>query len=194
MLHSPQNLMSDEIVRLQDEIAQKRKEILLLRRQLPPQEVADYPLTNWEGKRVMLSELFSPAGDLVVIHNMGRRCVYCTLWADGFNGAAEHFADRAGFVVVSPDSPEIQREFALGRGWKFRMLSAAGGSFIRDMGFEEGEGDFLPGVSTFHKDAAGKIWRVAVDYFGPGDFYSGIWHIFDLLKGGSGDWEPKYSY
>ena len=32
--------------------------------------------------------------DLVVIHNMGASCAYCTLWGDGFNGVYEHLANK----------------------------------------------------------------------------------------------------
>ena len=42
--------------------------------------------------------------DLIVIHNMGASCPYCTLWADGFNGIYDHLADRAAFVALQPRS------------------------------------------------------------------------------------------
>jgi predicted dithiol-disulfide oxidoreductase (DUF899 family) len=125
---------------------------------------------------------------------MGRQCPYCTLWADGFNGLVDHLEDRTSFVVVSPDSPEIQKQFAKRRGWKFRMLSGHGSSFIKDMGFESPKRGFMPGVSVFRKDKDGRIFRVAVDQFGPGDDYCTIWHFFDLLPSGSKGWEPKFRY
>jgi predicted dithiol-disulfide oxidoreductase (DUF899 family) len=61
---------------------------------------------------VQLSDLFGEHEDLIVIHNMGVSCPYCTLWADGFNGLIRHLEDRAAFVMVSPDPPDIQKEFA----------------------------------------------------------------------------------
>ena len=67
----------------------------------------------------------------------GRGCVYCTMWADGFNGVVPHLEDRAAFVVVSPDEPHVQAEFAASRGWRFRMV-AARSDFTGDMGYEEG--------------------------------------------------------
>ena len=90
---------------------------------------------------------------------MGRACTYCTLWADGFNGVHRHLENRAGFVVVSPDPLDVQREFAESRGWKFRMASGQGSTFIEDMGFKSEKG-WTPGVSTFYRDK-GKITRVA---------------------------------
>lgn len=128
-----------------------------------------------------------------MIHNMGVSCVYCTLWADEFNGVLPHLLDRAAFVVISPDGPEVQQRFAGERGWKFSMLSSKGNTFREDMGFQTEE-ELLPGISTFHKNTDGSITSVASDFFGPGDTYCGVWHTFDLLLDGSNGWEPQYSY
>lgn len=188
------DLFPEQIKKLRAEITAKQEELVALRRTLPAQEFSDYPLLDWDGQTVMLSELFDKNGDLLLIHNMGRRCVYCTLWADGLNGFHKHIANRTGFVVVSPDEPAVQKAFATGRGWEFRMLSGHGGAFIKDMGFVDDEGDYWPGVSTFKKSEDGTIRRVAVDIFGPGDAYCSVWHFFDLLDGGVKEWEPKYNY
>ena len=165
----------------------------MLRRQLPREESKDYMLADWNGGKTALSSAFGDKDDLIVIHNMGRKCVYCTLWADGFIGLTGHFENRAGFVVISPDDPEIQREFAESRGWKFKMLSGKGTTFIKDMGFETDDGHVLPGYSTFYREN-GKIYRVAHDFFGPGDDYCSIWHMIELLANGSNGWEPQYKY
>jgi predicted dithiol-disulfide oxidoreductase (DUF899 family) len=124
---------------------------------------------------------------------MGRGCSYCTLWADGFNGIIRHLENRAAFVVISPDKPEIQRDFAQSRGWTFRMLSGAGSKFAADMGFAE-DAAVMPGVSTFRRESGGKIVRVGKASFGPGDLFCSAWHIFDLLKEGRNGWEPKLTY
>jgi len=59
-----------------------------------PEPVRDYEFTTPDGP-VRLSQLFGDKRDLFVIHNMGRSCPACTLWADGFNGSYPHIADRA---------------------------------------------------------------------------------------------------
>jgi len=164
-----------------------------LKRNQRPEEVDDYLLTESNGDIVRLSELFGGHDQLILIHNMGKKCAYCTMWADGFNGLYKHLENRAGFAVVSPDNPETQREFAAGRGWKFRLCSAMGTSFIKDLGFEDDKGDFWPGVSTFVK-RDGKIYRIARDFFGPYDNYCSVWHFFDLLPEGTSEWQPKFSY
>ena len=163
-----------------------------MKRKRRSEEVADYNLIDHGGRKVGLSRLFGNKNDLILIHNMGRSCPMCTMWADGFNGILQHIEDRAAFVVVSPDPPAIQKKFAQGRGWKFKMLSAVGTTFIKDMGFGTNE-DPCPGVSAFHRKH-GKIYRVASDRFGPGDTYCSVYHFFDLLPGGSGNWHPKLRY
>ena len=153
------------------------------------QEVQDYVFKDVK-EEVKLSELFGKKDELVLIHNMGSHCTYCTMWADGFNGVLPHLEDRAAFVVVSSDSPALQSKFAKSRNWKFKMVSAEI-SFAKAMGFfSKG---FMPGVSVFQKKG-GKIYRVAKDYFGPGDKYCGVWHLFSLLPKGSDKWEPKFKY
>ena len=128
---------------------------------------------------------------------MGKSCRYCTLWADGINGVEHHLTNKAAFVVVSPDAPEVQKEFAASRGWKFTMLSDKDKEFSIDMGFgkmKDGKYYPQPGYSTFQKQENGTIKRIGYDEFGPGDMYAGIWHVFDLLGEGAGDWEPQYKY
>jgi predicted dithiol-disulfide oxidoreductase (DUF899 family) len=156
-------------------------------------QVDDYIFKDWDNKDVKLSSLFGSKEDLILIHNMGKRCSHCTMWADGFNGVVDHLQDRAAFVVVSPDSPETQKEFATSRGWKFKMFSAKGTPFNKDMGFEINN-EAGPGVSVFQKTVDGKMLRVAKDEFGPGDLYCIVWHFFDLLPKGDNGWLPKFKY
>ncbi|MBM3328873.1 MAG: DUF899 domain-containing protein [Calditrichaeota bacterium] len=184
----------DEILKLELELMEKWQQVRAMKRELPPEPVDDATLRDHDGNPVRLSELFGASQDLILIHNMGRSCRWCTLWADGFTGFLPHLESRAAFVLVSPDEPEVQRDFARSRGWKIRMLSAAGTSFIRDLGFEPEPGHYQPGFSTLHKEPDGRIVRISWDYFGPGDPYCSVWHIFDLLKDGTGDWEPQYKY
>ena len=95
-----------EIATAQEELDEaRRKKLVKLRRQLPPEPVRDYELRN-AGGPVKISEMFGDKEDLILIHNMGAGCSYCTLWADEFNGVFQHLQSRTGFVVVSPDSPE----------------------------------------------------------------------------------------
>ena len=179
------------------ELDRAQKRLAELRRQLPHETVSDYELQGPDGP-VNLSALFGEKEDLILVHNMGSGCSYCTLWADNFNGVADHLQDRAAFVLVSPDSPAELQEFARGRGWRFPLYSAADSTFTADMGFQSTAGGFMsgyqPGVSVFRKSGDGGITRVAKDHFGPGDSYCGIWHLFSLLPDGHDGWNPQFAY
>lgn len=171
-------------------------EMRALQAKVDPQVVEDYELTGWDGP-VRLSALFGDKPDLIVIHNMGTSCPACTMWADGFNGVYDHLADRAAFVVTSPNPPEIQKQFAKSRGWRFPMVSHVGSSFAKDMGFwapKDGGGDaWWPGVSVFQKKD-GVIRRVSDTQLGPHDDFCSAWHFFDMLPEGAAGWHPKFRY
>src|SRR5688500_10138230 len=122
---------SRELEQAVADVAAAKKRLAELRRTLPSEPAPDYVCATVKGD----------------VHNMGRRCSYCTMWADGFNGLLPHLEDRMAFVMSSPDSPAEQEAFARRRGWRFRMVSAAGTSFARDAGFEDANGDPVPGVS-----------------------------------------------
>lgn len=164
------------------------------RRAAAPQAVPDYEFRRGDGSPVRLSELFAGKRDLLVVHNMGKRCAYCTMWADGFNGLRRHLEDRCAFVLASPDEPEVMRDFARGRGWGFRMVSVAGSPFSKDAGFEPEPGHVWPGVSSFHRREDGSIERISSAQFGPGDAFCAVWPLFDLLKDGAAGWEAKFAY
>jgi predicted dithiol-disulfide oxidoreductase (DUF899 family) len=174
------------------QIADLRDKMREARAAAEPEEVPDYTFTNTTGS-VLLSELFGDKPELIGIHNMGSSCPSCTLWADGFNGIYDHLASRAAFVVSSPDTPAAQKSFAAGRGWRFPMVSHSGTTFAADMGYRSAEGGWLPGVSVFRREG-NRILRVADSGFAPGDDFCSLWHIYDLLPGGAGDWQPRYRY
>ena len=159
---------------------------------IKPEKVKDYEFLDFNDKKVKLSELFGNKKDLILVHNMGVSCPYCTMWADGFNGVLKHIDDRAAFVLVSKDAPQLQKKFYKNRDWSFRMVSAKGSSFTKDMKMEK-SGNPQPGVSVFYKDNKG-IFRVGNDKFGPGDKYCLVWHFFGMLKQGVNGWHPKFKY
>ena len=184
----------DAAVKLADyrqEIADIRAKMRAVQNETAPDEVEDYTFETVSGT-IALSQLFRDKDDLIVIHNMGRACPYCTLWADGFSGVYAHLADRAAFVVSSPDPPDIQRRFAEGRGWRFPMVSHRGNRFAADMGYRS-ENGWLPGVSVFRKEG-GRLLRVADTGFSPGDDFCGVWHLLDLLPAGADGWQPRFDY
>jgi len=189
--------LQGEIAALEKALREKEQELARLRRRGPHEPVEDFSLVGSDGVPVPLSSLFGTKRDLILIHNMGSGCPYCTLWADGFNGVIKHLEDRAAFVVVSPDPPELQQAFAARRGWRFTMVCNGTSGFTEAMGYSmeyQGRTYYKPGCSTFRLEDDGSIVRVAHAQFGPGDPYCAPWHLFALLAEGSGQWEPKFKY
>ncbi len=176
---------------MRDEIARLRKEMRKAQGRVEPEPVDNYTFAT-TGGATSLADLFGDKDTLFVIHNMGASCRFCTLWADGFNGVLPHLESRAAFVVSSPDAPERQQKFKDSRGWKFRMVSHRGSNFARDMGYMNDNG-YRPGVSVFKKKA-GAVVRVSDQQLGPYDDFCAVWHFFDMLPEGAGDWSPQYKY
>ena len=186
-----------------DAIRGRRAQIMALREEMrglqagvEPEAVADYELSGWDGP-VRLSQLFGDKKDLIVIHNMGVSCPACTLWADGYNGVYDHLAARAAFVVATPNPPQVQKDFAAGRGWRFPMVSHQGTSFAKDMGYwrprEDGGDAWNPGISVFQKRGDGLV-RVSDTGLGPYDDFCSVFHFFDLMPDGQADWKLKFRY
>lgn len=174
---------------LEQEIMSRRAELAELQRRLATEPIEDLTFRDADGE-VRLSDLFGDRDDLLLVHNMGRRCPWCTLWGDGFNGALGAITSRASFVVSSPDEPEVQGAFHAERGWQFRMVSAPD-AVIERFGFKSGD-QLMPGVSALRRETDGSIRRVGRAWFGPRDDFCAVWHLFDLLAGGPGDWRPAF--
>lgn len=172
-----------KLLKIHSEILDLRKKYVKLTSKIAEMEVQDYTFKDRDGNDVKLSEVFGDKEYLILVHNMGRSCSYCTLWADGFSGVSYFIEKKAAFVLISPDTPEVQKEFSASRGWKFNMYSSAGNTFTSDMGYYNEKDGYWPGTSVFRKDSNGKITRVSKDFFGPGDFYASPFHLFDLVPG-----------
>jgi predicted dithiol-disulfide oxidoreductase (DUF899 family) len=184
-------MSAKKIHELRKQVMELRGQIAALQKVLPRETVEDYKFDSEAGP-VSLASLFGDRDSLFVVHNMGTGCNYCMLWADGFNGVADHLKDRAAFVISSPDSVETQQAVRADRNWDFQMVSVEKNSFAKDMGFTTDDG-FLPGVSVFQRDGD-NIVRVASSMFGPGDDFCAVWHLFDLLPEGANGWQPKPHY
>ncbi len=183
-----------QVEELEYQLQDIKRKLAQLRRERPREEIGDYQLLDCEGRKASLSTLFGDHSRLILVHNMGRGCTYCTMWADGFVGLVPHLNDRAGFVVTSPDEPAAQKAFARSRGWNFPMYSVAGTSLVSDLGFDDPEQGLMPGVSVLVKETDGKIYRVGRAEFGPGDDYCPVWHFLELFPEGIDGWEPKLNY
>jgi predicted dithiol-disulfide oxidoreductase (DUF899 family) len=142
--------------------------------------VADYVFMSQAGEPVRLSDLLGDREALVMVHNMGSHCPFCTEWADDFNRIVPELTDRMAFVVESADDPVVQRDYHAARGWTFNMVSSQGTPFKKDMGFMDAQHRPIGGVSVF-KRQAGKIVRARRDAPTPADDSSSVGYFFGLL-------------
>ncbi len=155
------------------------------------EEVPNYSFQTQNGDTTLL-ELFGDRDKLLLIHNMGQGCRYCTLWADGFNGFLPHLESAMSVVLVSKDAPDLQRRFANARGWRFRLASHSGGDYIREQTVKE-EQDNMPGAVVYERNGD-KISRKNACLFGPGDLYCSMWSLLGLAGLSEAEWTPQYSY
>ena len=128
--------IESELQSIEKQIEKIRKKKIELNSRLAEMDVKDYTLKDRNGKEVKISEMFGDKKNLILIHNMGKGCPYCTMWADGFKDTYKEIEKKAPFVLVSPDDPEVHKQFAESRGWNYPTYSAAGTDFIFDMGYD----------------------------------------------------------
>lgn len=190
--------MNPTIEQLEADVREAKKRLSNAIRSQPHEPIKSYTFRQVpSGAPVSLSDLFGSSRELLLIHNMGKRCPYCTLWADGFSSMYKHAANRAAFVLSTPDEPSVSGAFASARGWTFPVVSHAGTNFAQDMGYKGKEdqfGPFHPGISAYLKKEDGSIVRTGTRRFGPGDDFCPVWPMFDLFATGAGDWAPKFHY
>jgi len=153
--------------------------------------IENYKFDTLTGNTDLLS-LFSDKSLLLVIHNMGQACRYCTLWADGFNGLLPHLESVMSVVLVSKDTPEIQRKFANSRGWNFNTASHINSNYIKEQTVMEDQNN-MPGAIVYEK-VGNKIIKKNSCIFGPGDLYCAMWSLLGLAGIGLSDWTPQYTY
>ena len=161
-----------ELTRLSDDLACDR-------RALPPLPVqTDYQFDTPTGP-AGLKDLFAGHSQLLVYHFMfgpdwDAGCPSCSFWADGFNGAHVHLAQRdTAFVAVSRAPLPKLLAYRDRMGWSFPWVSSAPSDFNRDfrVSFDPGrhpgpaeynytpagDGDEMPGLSAFALDDAGAV-------------------------------------
>ena len=182
--------LDDAIEDLERRIGALKAERSAVRRRRGPEPIEDFEVGTSEGPR-RLSAPFGGHDELLLVHNMGTTCAYCTLWADGFVGLLPHLTRRSAVALLTPDPPEVQRAFAAARGWPFAMVSDPTRAVARALGFATEGGPSLPGVSALRRSADGSLVRTGRAEFGPGDDFCAVWPLFDLLEGGAGVWAPR---
>lgn len=180
-----------EIQKLEHEILELTLKLNALRKSNGGDEVRNYSFATIDGETDLL-KMFGDKKQLLLIHNMGQGCRYCTLWADGFNGLLKHLESLMSVVLVSKDPPEVQRQFANSREWRFRLASHGGGKYISEQTVMDGS-ENTPGAVVYERDDD-TITRRNSCVFGPGDVYCSMWGLLGLAGLGADDWTPQYGY
>ena len=180
-----------KIAAIEQRIGALTAELNALRKASTAKPVPNYPFATSNGQTT-LRDLFGEQDKLLVVHNMGQGCRYCTLWADGFNGLLPHLESALAVVLVSKDAPDVQRRFANSRGWRFRLASHGGGAYIQEQGVF-GEAENYPGAVVYERDGD-TILRKNACVFGPGDLYCALWPFLGMAGIDGEDWVPQYNY
>ena len=184
-------MSQNDIRDIEMQIRQLMEKLALLQQTNRGDEVKNYSFPTLEGETNLL-ELFGENDKLLVIHNMGQGCRYCTLWADGFNGFLPHLESTISVVLVSKDAPKLQRKFANSRGWRFRLASHGGGDYIQEQSIMK-DSNNMPGAVVYERDGD-KIYRKNDCVFGPGDIYCSMWSLLGLAGLNETNWTPQFAY
>jgi predicted dithiol-disulfide oxidoreductase (DUF899 family) len=184
-------VMSDEIAKIEKQLFELTTKLNELRKTNSGVEIKNYTFSTLDGEATLL-DLFGENDRLLVIHNMGQGCRYCTLWADGFNGFLPHLESAMSVVLVSKDLPNVQRTFANSRNWRFRLASHGGGEYIQEQTVMEGESN-VPGAVVYERDGK-RITRKNASVFGPGDLYCSFWNLLGMAGLSESEWTPQYKY
>ena len=97
------DMADTEISKLENQIFELTAELNKLRKSNSGDEVHNYTFATISGDTDLLS-MFGDKKQLLLIHNMGQVCRYCTLWADGFNGFLKHLESVMSVVMVSKEA------------------------------------------------------------------------------------------
>ena len=184
-------MAGDDIAALEMQIYELTMKLNKLRQAASGGEVRNYRFATQSGE-VSLLDLFGARDTLLLIHNMGQGCRYCTLWADGFNGFLPHLESAMSVVLVSKDAPELQRRFANSRGWRFRLASHGGGDYMIEQSVQEGGGN-MPGAVVYTREG-NTVRRKNAVVFGPNDRFCSAWNLLAMAGLDEGSWTPQFNY
>jgi predicted dithiol-disulfide oxidoreductase (DUF899 family) len=184
-------MSSPEVAALETQIYELTTKLNQLRQAETGSEVRNYNFTTQAGETSLL-ELFGEHDTLLLIHNMGQGCRYCTLWGDGFNGFLPHLESAMSVVMVSKDEPDLQRQFANNRGWRFRLASHGGGEYMTEQSVMDGAGN-MPGAVVYTREGD-SIRRKNAVVFGPGDRFCSAWNLLALAGLDEDKWTPQFAY
>lgn len=210
-LAARRELLGEEkrFMRLHDRLKKRR-------RALPWTKVEKaYVFDGRDGKETLL-DLFAGRRQLLIYHFMfapGDRegCPHCSFWADHFDGAALHLAQRdTALVVVSRAPLKKLLRFRRRMGWKFKWVSSGRSAFNYDFNvsfspqdvrsgrvFYNYEKSDMPmedreGASAFYREKSGAVFHTYSTFARGIDLLNGTYNFLDLTAKGR-DEDPNRS-
>ncbi len=205
----------DELLDAELKLDRMVKRVASLRRDLPlggpvPQDYCFQTLADGVERDIRLSELFAPDKDTLFLYSFmyapsdSAPCPACTSLVDGFNGIADHIADRINMAVVAKAPISKTMELAKSRGWtKIRFLSSHDNSFNEDYHAVNTREMQIPAANVFVRkgNEVRHFWSAELLYVDRPehprhvDQIWPIWNILDMTPEGRGtDWFPKLNY
>ncbi len=200
------------LLRAETELRDHTERVAAPRRGLPPGPVmpayglAEGAANGWP-EPVDLIDLLAAEHDVLVVYHLmfwsDGACPMCSMWLDGLNGVAAHLARHVSLAVTAPAPLPQLRAWGRARGWdRLRLVSAAGTTLGRDLGFASEDGTSqMPGVSVFTRaPEAGRVrlfWHGQPELLDGGrgiDALSPVWNLLDLTPAGRPDWWPGNDY
>jgi predicted dithiol-disulfide oxidoreductase (DUF899 family) len=190
-----------ELTRARDALSRERRE-------LPWMTVdKEYELEGPNGKQT-LADLFDGRSQLIVYHFMfdpswQAGCPHCSFWADNFNSIVVHLNQRDVTMVAVSRAPYAKlAAYEKRMGWTFKWMSSNGTDFNFDyhvaftpeeVAAKKGDYNFTmqdpndterEGVSVFHKDKSGRVFRTYSAYARGIDMLNTAYHYLDLVPKG----------
>jgi predicted dithiol-disulfide oxidoreductase (DUF899 family) len=204
---------SADFLKKEKAFTHERDALARQRRELPWMLIdKNYTFDTPTGKKT-LSDLFQGKSQLLVQHFMlgpgwKEGCPGCSFMGDHVDGALRHLNQRdVTFTAISRGALSEIEAFKKRMGWKFNWVSSASSDFnfdfnvsFSDADKEKGkvtynfettdyQGEEMPGVSAFYKDASGRIFRTYSSYARGCEMVIGAYMLLDLLPKGR-DEEP----
>ncbi len=172
-----------------------REELAAARRALPWERIEKPYVFDTTSGPQSLAELFAGRSQLVVYHFMFGPtaevgCKSCAFWADNFNNAVQHLAQRDVTLIAVSRAPQaVLQAFKARLGWTFSWVSSGKNDFNFD--FNASSRDETTdterqhaGVSVFCKDDSGAIFHTYSTYSRGLDTLNGTYQFLDLVPKG----------
>jgi len=170
-------------------------------------KVPDYQFVGPDGP-VSLADLFGPHDTLMIYSFMygadaEAPCPMCSAFVDSLAGHIEHIQARTNIIVAARSPYPRLAALAADKGWRdVPFFSTQKCDYPKDYRSEMPNGAQVPMCHVFRKTPEGvhHFWGSEVFYADVAghprhvDMIWPLWHFFDLLPQGRGDFMPKLDY